>query len=175
MKKHYRMMARYHDWAYLRLYDDFLSAEHLSEEDYRADVGLFFRSIHGTLNHLLLAERVWYGRIQGWDRGEYGHYWEKDASEWEKFITDRDELKKALHIQIRDWIDFTDNLDDNDFGRKFRYKNSRGEELTGVLGPILAHVFNHGTHHRAQITAALTSQGRDCPELDLLYYLRPDA
>ena len=35
----------------------------LPEADYRADAKLFFRSIHGTLNHLLVAERIWQPRF----------------------------------------------------------------------------------------------------------------
>ena len=35
----------------------------------------------------------------------------------------------------------------------------------------LLHVFNHGTHHRGQITAALTSMGYHCPEIDLVNML----
>ena len=38
----------------------------------------------------------------------------------------------------------------------------------------LAHVFNHGTHHRGQITAALTALGQPCPELDLVYFLQAE-
>ncbi len=39
----------------------------------------------------------------------------------------------------------------------------------------LAHVFNHGTHHRGQITAALTALGQPSPELDLVYFLQQQA
>jgi uncharacterized damage-inducible protein DinB len=35
----------------------------------------------------------------------------------------------------------------------------------------MTHVFNHGTHHRGQITAAMTILGHKCPELDLFYML----
>ena len=36
----------------------------LPEDDYRRDVGLFFKSIHGTLNHLLVGEHLlWFRRF----------------------------------------------------------------------------------------------------------------
>ena len=38
----------------------------------------------------------------------------------------------------------------------------------------LSHVFNHGTHHRAQITAAVTAMGHVCPELDLVWMLQAE-
>ncbi len=40
----------------------------LGEEEYRADRGVFFRSLHGTLNHLLVVDRLWLARVTG-ERG----------------------------------------------------------------------------------------------------------
>jgi len=53
----------------------------------------------------------------------------------------------------------------------FQYQNTRGDSLEQLPGPILAHVFNHGTHHRGQVSAALTQLGQREPKLDLLYFL----
>jgi uncharacterized damage-inducible protein DinB len=39
----------------------------------------------------------------------------------------------------------------------------------------LAHVFNHGTHHRGQISAALTAMGQPAPELDLVFLLQEES
>src|SRR3990167_7434458 len=58
---HLARLSRYHQWAYETLYQQ---VETLTDTDYRRDIGLFFGSIHGTLNHLLLAEQIWWGRIQ---------------------------------------------------------------------------------------------------------------
>jgi uncharacterized damage-inducible protein DinB len=56
---HDRMFARYNAWAHGRLYD---GAGTLSVEQYRADRGAFFKSVHGTLNHLLATDRIWMQR-----------------------------------------------------------------------------------------------------------------
>lgn len=53
----------------------------------------------------------------------------------------------------------------------FSYHSTKGKPFTRVLGPILLHVYNHGTHHRGQISAALTALGHKAPVLDLLYFL----
>lgn len=45
--RHFRLLANYHLWAYERLY---ASIDQLTEEQYGKDVGLFFKSVHGTLN-----------------------------------------------------------------------------------------------------------------------------
>ena len=62
MKSHYTMFAAYNAWANRRLYD---AAATLSDSDYRADRGAFFKSMHGTLNHLLAADRIWMKRFTG--------------------------------------------------------------------------------------------------------------
>lgn len=45
--RHFKLLASYHLWAYERLY---ATIEKLSEDQYRKDVGLVFKSVHGTLN-----------------------------------------------------------------------------------------------------------------------------
>jgi uncharacterized damage-inducible protein DinB len=55
------------------------------------------------------------------------------------------------------------------------YTTMRGQPATLPFAATLAHVFNHGTHHRGQITAALTALGRPSPELDLVYCLQEEA
>src|SRR5271168_69614 len=50
------MLAAYNEWANERLY---AAAALLPEADYRADGGAFFGSLHGTLNHLLVGDRIW--------------------------------------------------------------------------------------------------------------------
>ena len=58
---HLHTLARYNQWASARLLD---AVAALDDADYRRDVGLFFRSIHGTLNHLLVGEHhLWFVRF----------------------------------------------------------------------------------------------------------------
>ena len=59
---HYRMFGHYNAWANKRLYD---AAASLTSEQYRADRGAFFKSVHGTLNHLLVTDRIWMQRFTG--------------------------------------------------------------------------------------------------------------
>lgn len=58
----YRTFAAYNAWANRRLYQ---AAALLSEGQYRAERGAFFGSVHGTLNHLLVTDRIWMRRITG--------------------------------------------------------------------------------------------------------------
>src|SRR2546422_5698925 len=57
---HYQTMACYNRLMNERLY---AVASELSDEERKRDLGAFFRSVHGTLNHLLLADRAWLGRF----------------------------------------------------------------------------------------------------------------
>src|SRR5712691_5526643 len=62
MKAQFEMLAAYNSWVNQRLYK---AAANLPHQDYRADHGAFFGSLHGTLNHLLLADRIWMHRFTG--------------------------------------------------------------------------------------------------------------
>ena len=62
MISRYRMFAGYNVWCNERLY---AAAATLSEADYHADRGAFFKSMHGTLNHLLVGDRIWMRRFTG--------------------------------------------------------------------------------------------------------------
>lgn len=62
MPNRYIMFAGYNAWANARIYE---AASILPDADYRADRGAFFKSVHGTLNHLLVADRIWMRRFTG--------------------------------------------------------------------------------------------------------------
>jgi uncharacterized damage-inducible protein DinB len=62
MKAHFVSMANYNLWANARL---FKQTQQLSDEQYRHDVGVYFKSLDGTLIHLLVADRIWMRRLTG--------------------------------------------------------------------------------------------------------------
>ena len=62
MKPYFDLLAAYNAWANERIYE---AASRLSDDEYRADRGVFFKSLHGTLNHLLVADRIWLRRFTG--------------------------------------------------------------------------------------------------------------
>lgn len=162
---HYQMFGHYNAWANSRLFE---AAAALSTEQYRADRGAFFKSVHGTLNHLLVTDRVWMQRITGEgvapDR--------LDAILFESFT----ELRAAREAEDRRIIDFVDRLDDGRIAGTIRYRRvSTPEQFEQPLAPALAHWFNHQTHHRGQVHALLTGLAGKAPELDLLIFQRLSA
>ncbi len=156
---HYRMFGHYNAWANGRLFD---AVARLSTEQYRADRGAFFRSVHGTLNHLLVTDRVWMQRFTG--EGEAPS--RLDAILYESF----DELRAARQAQDRRIIDFADGLDDGRLAGTIKYRRvSSPEEFEQPLAPALAHWFNHQTHHRGQVHSLLTGLVGEAPELDFCF------
>lgn len=162
--QHLTLMSSYHQWVYKTLFD---ALEAVDDEAYYAESGLFFGSIHGTLNHLLLAELVWFHRL-------HGRTMEITGLDQELY-TERQALQEALLEQAQAWSELLASLPPEQLGATFSYTNTRGEPLSGVRWKILTHIFNHGTHHRGQITAAMTHLGLPGPALDLLYHLNPGA
>ncbi|MEF9997036.1 MAG: DinB family protein, partial [Burkholderiaceae bacterium] len=85
--------------------------------------------------------------------------------------SDRARLRDRLLTGALNWAPFIERLGPERLAGQLDYTSSRGEPQSLPLAPTLIHVFNHGTHHRGQITAALTALGQTAPELDLVYLL----
>src|SRR4051794_13114948 len=61
LRAYFVVLARYGAWATAKLHEHI---DRLSETDYRRDAGLFFKSVHATCNHLLVAEHIlWFPRF----------------------------------------------------------------------------------------------------------------
>jgi uncharacterized damage-inducible protein DinB len=165
MKSHFQMFARYNQWANRALYD---AAALLTDAQYRENRGAFFGSVHGTLNHLLTTDRVWFQRIIG--NAETGAVPDRlDAILFEDFAG----LREARVAEDARIIAYLDGLSDAAYAGSIRYRRvSTPDEFDQKLIAALAHVFNHQTHHRGQAHALLTAHGQAGPVLDLLQYQR---
>jgi uncharacterized damage-inducible protein DinB len=161
---HFRMFAIYNGWANRRLY---AAAAALSDEDYRADRGAFFGSVQGTLNHLLVADRIWMSRFTG-----AGPTYPRLDLILHEDLNDLGAAREAEDERIVSWVE---SLDDESLARSFTYRTiAVASEVTQPLAPALAHFFNHQTHHRGQVHALITATGGRAavPELDLIYFQR---
>ena len=160
-----RDLARYDLWATERL---LLACDELPDADYRRDVGMFFKSVHGTLNHLLVAQhQIWFTRfVTGRSpRADLGAEVE----------VDRTRLRSALRAGSVAWWAFVDKLDETRLSGTLDYTTTRGQPMSLPFAATLQHVFNHATHHRGQITAGLTMLGLECPVLDMVAMLQHEA
>ncbi|MEM8813250.1 MAG: DinB family protein [Pseudomonadota bacterium] len=162
MKSHFTMFARYNAWANTRLYD---ASATLPDAQYRENAGAFFGSLHNTLNHLLLGDRIWMRRFTG--SGD--HPDRLDAILFDAF----DALRAARMEEDRRITSFVDGLGDADLSGTFKYRTiSQPADIEQPLAPALAHFFNHQTHHRGQAHTLLTRLTGTAPSFDLILFQR---
>jgi uncharacterized damage-inducible protein DinB len=162
MKSHFSMLARYNAWANTRLYKMVAS---LPDASYRRDVGVYFKSLHGTLNHVLVADRIWMRRLTG--EGQAPNKLN------EIICDDLTSLQAARTAEDTRILSFVDSLEHADFEKACEYRMLNGTTQSQPISEVLAHLFNHQTHHRGQAHAALTLVGIAEPDaLDLLVMQR---
>jgi uncharacterized damage-inducible protein DinB len=164
MTSRYPMFAAYNAWCNERLYD---AAATLSDADYRADRGAFFKSLHGTLNHLLVGDRIWMHRFTG--AGALPKSLE--ATLYDVFA----DLRAARRAEDAGISRYIGGLTDADLSKTIRYRTfSSPADIEQQLAPALDHFFNHQTHHRGQAHALLSSiVGKErTPSFDLIIYQR---
>ena len=108
MKQHFAMMAAYNKWANALIYD---AAAALSDEEYRRETGAFFHSMHGTLNHVLVADRIWLKRFTG--EGDAPS--QLDAT----LFAELDKLKTARNAEDARIVAWIDSLDEAPLAGRF--------------------------------------------------------
>jgi uncharacterized damage-inducible protein DinB len=158
-------MAAYNRWMNEKLY---ALCAGLTDGERKRDVKAFFKSIHGTLNHLLLADRLWLGRFTrepfvatSLDAELYGDF---------------DELRReraATDTAIEDW---SASLSERDLARELAYTSMANPQPKRFpLWLATVHFFNHQTHHRGQLTTLLSQRGLEPGVTDLLWLPGIDA
>jgi uncharacterized damage-inducible protein DinB len=162
LKAQFDMLANYNAFANRRLYE---AAAAMSDADYRADHGAFFKSVHGTLNHLLVTDRIWMKRFTGVGATADS----LDAILFDELAPLR-AAREAEDSRIRVYVEA---LGEAELTRVISYRGVTSPRLIEQpLWEALTHFFNHQTHHRGQAHALLTRIAGAAPELDLLIYQR---
>jgi uncharacterized damage-inducible protein DinB len=145
-------MASYNRWMNERLYA--LCAS-LPDAERKRDRGAFFESIHGTLNHILLGDRIWLGRFVGRPIAV--------VSMDQELYSDFSELRAERERSDREIASWAASLTADALGRSLEYGSSRRPLWLAVV-----HFFNHQTHHRGQLTTLLSQIGIDPGVTDLI-------
>jgi len=166
---HLRLLARYNAWMNERLY---ATAMKLPDEELAADRKAFFGSILATLNHITVADSIWLSRFathpdglpalepmlsyripgldEGWPYADIRSLWQR---------------RQELDAMIPVW---TENLREESLDLPLSYTMRSGATCTYTFFPLVAHCFNHQTHHRGQVTTLLSQAGLDMGDTDLL-------
>jgi len=156
---HVRLLARYNKWQNGNLY---AAAGRLTDAERRLDRGAFFGSIHATLCHVLWGDRIWMHRFAGWPAPE-GSLKQSPAmiEAWPELGAARAAFDDAL-------IGWADALDPASLAGELRYYSlAAGRDIAKPLSLLVAHMFNHQTHHRGQVHCMLTQCGQDPGDTDL--------
>lgn len=172
LAEQYRWLARYNTWMNEKLY---ALAATLDGGERTRDMGAFFRSVHGTLNHLLWADRIWLGRFT------------RDAAIGESRDRDGKPIPVGMHDQIL-YADFdelrreraktdghieawTRALTDTTLAAPFSYRTVSTGMREHPLWQAVTQFFNHQTHHRGQATTLFAQLGRNPGVTDFMVFL----
>ena len=169
----YALMARYNTWINSQLYN---ACEKLSDAQRKADRGAFFGSIHHTLTHLLLADKMWLARFAAQATAapalspsllhmpEGSDYTSDLHPQWQ----DLRSVRAALDAAIEAWIA---QMPPEFLSATMHYANTKGVQRAHPAWQAMAHFFNHQTHHRGQATTLLMQAGVDVGVTDLVALL----
>ena len=150
----------FHYWARDRV---MFAANTLDPEQYARAMGNSFTSIRDTLNHVYLAEWIWYSRWNG----------ESPTAFPEFDLHDLPSLRKRwqeMEGKVRAYIGAAGEAGLN---RVIPYRLLSGKESASPLWQMVVHVVNHATYHRGQVTTLLRQLGAAPPQsTDMITYFR---
>ena len=149
LKNHFEIMAQYNQRINSQLFSKAMELEHFELE---RNMGAFFDSVIGTLNHIFIGDILWLSRF----KSHSDNYTALSSLEQypapnalnDILFTDISDLwtsRIELDKTIIKWISETDQTD---FQKDFLYRDTKGLEFRKNFGEVVSHLFNHQTHHR---------------------------
>lgn len=150
MKQHFKNIYEYEFWANKTLIEALLP---LDEMPPRAEA---------LMAHILLAQRIWYGRFTG-DLYQ-GSVWDSiDRAEWLPTLSNN----IAALQQVIDTLDTPAQ-----FEQTTTYTNMQGLQFTNTFYDILSHMSHHAHYHRGQIVQLCRPRWSVAPATDYIVYAR---
>ena len=169
--QHFQTLAKYN----IRLNQQVLvAASSLSHDQINEDRGAFFKSILGTLNHILVGDLLWLRRFHIHDTSRFSHLNKlqqyPNIKSLDQILFEEINQRKAAHFEvdaiISDWIN--KQLSEQDLESRFSYQNIKGIASSKNFAEVLSHIFNHQTNHRGQASTLLSQTGVDIRVTDYL-------
>jgi len=154
-----RMMAAYNSEMNRRILG---AADGLDDSARRADLGAFFGSLHGTLNHILWADHMWMSRFDGWAKPELGI---RQSPEYTPDWATLHAARVAADARLEEWAARVEPAALQ--GDLTWFSGASLREMRKPRAMLVTHMFNHQTHHRGQAHALLTRLGVRPGDTDL--------
>ena len=158
--------AKYNAWANDRIYN---ALSKLDDEERKRDRRAFFRSIHNTMNHILLADLIYRQRL------------EKVPTTFtrldEVLHDDFGELEAAHRENDRWYVGFCENLEISVLDGDLSFKAvglDEDEYFSLPLRLCLTNLFQHQIHHRGQVHHMISHAGSNPPPVDVVKFGRGD-
>ena len=153
-----KRFARYNRWQNQSVY---AAAGKLPDGTRKRNMGAFFKSIHGTLNHLVVGDQLWLDRFEGLPTSI--------TSLDQELHDDFDELTKKRELTDNRLDRLVASLDDTRLSGTLKFRRLSGDkgELTLPVSIVMMQLFNHQTHHRGQVTTLLMQCGVDVGVTDM--------
>ncbi len=159
---HFQRMAAYNRAANYTLY---AAVAALPEAEFAKARPAFFGSIRGTLNHLIVGDRIWLTRFEG---GEI------PSTDLGALLYERFDDLAAARLREDDRVDrMAAGLTAAFLAGDIRYVNNQGRDMVDPTATLMAHFFNHQTHHRGQVHGMLSQTTVPPPSLDMHRMLNP--
>lgn len=154
------ILFKYNTWANQRILK---TTEKLSSEKFTEKVKFGYGNLRETLVHILVAEFIWCVRWEGKTL--------KDVIEVDDF-PNFSTLQIRWHNEEQHLAQFLEHVSDYELNQPIRYTTSKGNTNNEKLWQQMVHLVNHGTQHRSEAAALLTSFGHSPGDLDFIVFLR---
>jgi uncharacterized damage-inducible protein DinB len=153
-----QLLYEYNRWANARVLD---AVAVLTREEFTKDLSNSYRSVRGTLTHIMWGEWIWLMRWKDispktvFDPADYPNL-SSLRTQWQEIDQER--------------RDFIYGLTDDSLERVIAYTNTKGEEWQYPLQHMIQHITNHSSYHRGQVTTLLRQLGVEPAATDLLLF-----
>jgi len=153
----FQTFAKYNAWMNENVYS---ACATIPDAQRKADMRAFFKSIHGTLNHILVGDTIWLARF----KGEPLPDWSLNSIVHEDF----DALWAARRAKDQDITAFAAGLTEDWLSKPFTFTSKAvNKTFTKPAHVLVMQIFNHQTHHRGQVTTLMMQCGVDPGSTDI--------